>query len=91
MNGSDLRLDGNAAGGLLNEIFPFEMTAADATCAGCGTVRPIGELMLYRHRMGSILRCAGCDTAVLRITHIRGCYRLDLSGISYLRIAEDIH
>jgi hypothetical protein len=34
MNGSDLRLDGNAAGGLLNEIFPFEMTAADATCAG---------------------------------------------------------
>jgi hypothetical protein len=41
--------------------------------------------------MGSILRCAGCDTAVLRITHIRGCYRLDLSGISYLRIADDIH
>ena len=36
MADSDLRLDGNAAGGLLNEIFPFEMTTAQATCAGCG-------------------------------------------------------
>lgn len=91
MRDNDLRLDGNAAGGLLNEIFPFEMTAAEATCAGCGTMRPIGELMLYRHGMGAILRCADCDTALLRITNIRGCYRLDLSGMTYLRIAADIH
>lgn len=91
MRDNDLRLDGNAAGGLLNEIFPFEMTAAEATCGGCGTVRPIGELMLYQHGMGAILRCAVCDTALLRITHIRGSYHLDLSGMTYLRIASDIH
>lgn len=91
MTDSDLRLDGNAAGGLLNEIFPFEMTAAEATCGGCGSMKPIGQLLLYGHGMGTILRCAGCDTALLRITHIDGCYRLDLSGISYLRITEDIH
>ena len=63
MRDNDLRLDGNAAGGLLNEIFPFEMTAAEATCAGCGTMSLIGELMLYRHGMGAVLRCAdssGC-------------------------------
>jgi hypothetical protein len=29
------RLDGNAAGGLLGEIFPFEMTTAQVTCANC--------------------------------------------------------
>jgi hypothetical protein len=28
---------------------------------------------------------------VMRITHIRGCYRLDLSGITCLRIASEIH
>ena len=56
MNDNNLRLDGNAAGGLLNEIFPFEMTTAEATCGGCGTMRPIGELMLYSHGMGAVLR-----------------------------------
>lgn len=91
MKDIDLRLDGNAAGGLLSEIFPFEMTTAEAICGGCGAMKPIGALLLYRHGMGSILRCAGCDTAVLRITHIRGCYRLDLSGITSLRITEEIH
>ena len=91
MQDNNLRLDGNAAGGLLNEIFPFEMTAAEATCGGCGTIRPIGELMLYGHGLGAILRCPGCDTALIRITHIRGYYRLDLSGMSCLRIAAEIH
>ena len=91
MRDNELRLDGNAAGGLLNEIFPFEMTAAEATCAGCGTMSRIGELMLYQHGMGAILRCADCDTALMRITHIRGVYSLDLSGMTYLRIASGIH
>jgi hypothetical protein len=89
MQDNNLRLDGNAAGGLLNEIFPFEMTAAEATCGGCGTARLIGELMLYRHGMGTILRCTACDQVLIRITHIRGCYRLDLSGMSCLRIDVD--
>ena len=87
----DLRLDGNAAGGLLKEIFRLEMTAAEATCGGCGAKKPIGELMLYRHGLGSIFRCASCDTALLRIAHIGGNYRLDLSGMSCLQIAADIH
>ena len=58
MKDNDLRLDGNAADGSLNEIFRFEMTASEATCGGCGTKKPIGELVLYGHAMGAILRCA---------------------------------
>jgi len=91
MPDNDLRLDGNAAGGLLNEIFPFEMTAAETTCANCGMVKLVGELMLYWHGMGTVLRCAGCDTALMRITHIRGRYRLDLSGMSCLLIDANVH
>ena len=89
MKKNDLRLDGNAAGGLLNEIFPFDMTTAEATCGGCSTMKRFGEVMFYQHGMGAILRCADCDTALIRITHVRGWYRLDLSGMSYLRIAAD--
>jgi hypothetical protein len=91
MKDYELRLDGNAAGGLLNEMFPFEMTTAEATCGGCGTTKRFGEVMLYRHGMGAILRCASCDTALIRITHVRGCYRLDLTGMRYLRIVADTH
>jgi Family of unknown function (DUF6510) len=91
MKDNDLRLDGNAAGGMLNEVFPFEMTAAATTCSGCGAIKPVGELMLYGHGMGAILRCTGCDTVLMRITHIRGCYRLDLSGMTCLRIGSEIH
>ena len=88
MNDRFSRLDGNAAGGLLNEIFPFEMTTAEVVCSGCGAAKQIGELMFYDHRMGSVLRCPGCDTSVLRITHIRESYWLDLSGITRLRLFE---
>ena len=84
MNDNDLRLDGNAAGGLLNEVFPFEMTVAATTCSGCGATKSVGELMLYGHGMGAILRCADCDVALIRITRIRGSYWLDLSGMSCL-------
>ncbi len=91
MNDNDLRLDGNAVGGLLGEIFQFEMTTAQTTCAGCGAIKTVAELMLYRHGMGAILRCAFCDQALMRITCIRGCYRLDLSGMSGLQVDADVH
>ena len=44
---SPLPLDGNAAGGLLCELFAFDMTAASITCDGCGSVSQVGELALY--------------------------------------------
>ena len=36
MEQADMKLDGNAIGGLLREIFTMEMTTAETTCAGCG-------------------------------------------------------
>ena len=54
-------LDGNAAGGLLREVFAFEATVAPTTCAGCGRTRPMAELMLYAVELGAILRCPSCD------------------------------
>jgi len=86
MDDADLRLDGNAAAGLLAEVFRFEMTTAYATCAGCGALAPVGALMVYGHEMGTILRCPGCDTAIIRVARTRGRYWLDLRGASVLRV-----
>ncbi len=82
---ADRRLDGNAAGGLLAEVFRAETTTTVVTCTGCGESAPVAELMRYGHEMGAILRCAGCDTAVIRIARTRDRHWLDLRGARTLR------
>lgn len=84
-----LHLDGNAAGGVLGAIFPFEMTMAVVTCAGCGASNVIGAVMVYMHGMGTILRCPLCDTPLIRVAHLRGRYYLDMRGVRVLQIAGD--
>jgi hypothetical protein len=73
-------LDGNAAGGLLAELFARDMTAAEMTCAGCGALAPLGAVPAYGGSMGAILRCAHCDTVLLRLTQTPAGLWLDLSG-----------
>jgi uncharacterized protein DUF6510 len=85
----DQHLDGNAAGGALGAIFAFEMTMALATCDSCGTTNPLGADMAYMYGMGTILRCATCDTALIRIAHVQDRYYLDLRGVRVLRIAAE--
>ena len=63
----DTRLDGNAAAGLLSEMFACDITTARATCVDCGSTDSIGAMHLYVHGMGAVLRCAGCECVVLRV------------------------
>ena len=86
MQTEEMRLDGNAAGGILRDVFTHEMTAALATCAGCGTRGPVGELLEYGQSMGTILRCPGCDAPVLRIVRRPGLLLVDPSGVLLLTI-----
>ena len=82
-------LDGNAAAGILQEIFPFEMTLTQVTCTGCGTTNVMGATAAYMHGMGTIVRCPSCDMALIRIVHVRGRYLLDMRGIRVLQIKEE--
>jgi hypothetical protein len=82
------RLDGNAAAGVLGEIFPFEMTIAETACVRCGSISRVGALMVYMHDMGTVLRCVGCDNALIRVARGPGRYWLDLRGVKYLQIQE---
>jgi hypothetical protein len=86
---ADLRLDGNAAAGLLDQLFTFEITAAVATCNGCGHETAVGALDVYDQQMGAVLRCPGCDGLMLSATRIRGVWRVDLSGLRMLRVEAE--
>jgi len=75
-----VRLDGNAAAGILSEVFVPDITTAGATCANCGTIRALGALLVYVHGMGTVLRCPGCDAVVLRVARTRTRLWLDPTG-----------
>jgi hypothetical protein len=80
------RLDGNAAAGLLSEIFCAEPSNAVIICAGCGATAAIGALPVYGLELGAIVRCPHCDTAVLRVGAAGAMLWLDLRGAVSLHV-----
>jgi hypothetical protein len=81
-----LRLDGNAAAGILSEIFAIDLTAAEAMCANCGATRAVGALLVYAHGMGTVVRCPSCDAVVLRVGRTPTQIWLDATGARHLVI-----
>ncbi|HEX6509079.1 MAG TPA: DUF6510 family protein [Chloroflexota bacterium] len=81
------RVDGNAAAGLLEEIFPFEMTMAQIHCAGCAAVEPVGAEMVYMDAPGMVMRCVHCESVLLTIVHGEGRYWLEMRGVTWLQMA----
>ncbi len=83
---SDHRVDGNAAAGILAEVFASDVTAGHVICGHCASRTRVAETRTYLTCPGSILRCPGCDGILARITKIRDTVWLDLSGSSSWQI-----
>jgi Family of unknown function (DUF6510) len=81
--------DGNAVAGILQEIFPFDMTLVQATCTGCGTTNAIGALAVYMHGMGMVIRCPFCERVLIRVAQSWGRYFLDMRGVRVLQISVE--
>jgi Family of unknown function (DUF6510) len=75
-----LRLDGNAAAGILREVFAADVTTAVGTCAGCGATDAVGSVHVYV-TAGVVLRCPSCDTVLMRIVDGGARLWIDLSGL----------
>ena len=75
-----LPLDGNAAAGLLGELFTVDVTVAEVTCDWCGVVAEVGETDVYGGVMGAIFRCPHCDGVVMRLVRTPVGIWLDMRG-----------
>ena len=75
-----LPLDGNAAAGLLGELFTVDVTVAEITCDSCGVLAEVGETRLYGGVMGAIFRCPHCDSIVMRLVRTPVGIWLDMRG-----------
>ncbi len=89
MHDSDLRLDGNAAAGLLGEVFTAEATSALVTCAGCGATGAVGEAHVYDKGPGTVLRCPACTAVLMRFARIRDRMLADFRGVATLSYRAD--
>jgi DNA-directed RNA polymerase subunit RPC12/RpoP len=83
--GLDFVLDGNAAAGLLQEIFALDITAAQIQCEACGSTMAVGSLRLYAASMGAVLRCTHCDRIVMRTVHTPHGRWLEMAGAGCVR------
>jgi hypothetical protein len=81
-------LDGNAAGGVLGQIFAFEMTMAQITCAGCGREGVMAQTDVFATAMGTIIRCPGCGDPMIRIAHGPQRYWIDFSGTRLMQLKD---
>jgi uncharacterized protein DUF6510 len=84
------RVDGNAAAGILSELFVPDLTVARAKCAGCGTTRTIAALLVYAHGMGTVVRCPGCDHVVLRVVRTPTHVWLDATGATSIVVTRRV-
>jgi hypothetical protein len=90
MDETQLRLDGNAAAGLLQELFVHETTTMRGECASCGKVAELGaqHLYMYPHSPGAVLRCGGCSTVLMVVVRADGRYRFGVQGFVWLETGE---
>ncbi len=86
MDPLDMRLDGNAAAGLLMDIFGREMTADITVCATCRAEHPLGRLLVYAHGMGTVIRCPSCGNVQMKVARIRGTYSMEMRGVRTLKL-----
>jgi Zn finger protein HypA/HybF involved in hydrogenase expression len=82
---SDLMLDGNAAAGVLQEIFAVEITSAVGTCDSCGAAGEVGRVQLYRGA-GLALRCPSCEAVLMKIVTSGTRAWVDLRGLRTLQL-----
>jgi hypothetical protein len=82
----ELMLDGNAAAGVLQEIFGAEMTAAATECTYCGNEGEVGALLAFTQGPGVILCCPACERVMIRVVQTPVATYLDARGAAYLQI-----
>ena len=78
------------SGGARGEVFAFELTAAEVVCGGRGALAPVGAVLVYAHDMGTIVRCAGRDTALIGVATSRGRVWLDPRGARSIAIGVQL-
>ena len=81
-----MTLDGNAAAGILRQVFAVEMTEAIGTCAGCGKAEAVGAVVVYDRAPCTVLRCPHCESVLAKLVTDGERVWVDLRGVRTLEL-----
>jgi hypothetical protein len=80
------RLDGNAIGGVMLELFGVEMTAANCVCGSCGAHEQMARADVYADAPGLVVRCCHCKAVQMTIVRTPDRTWLNLSGLGSVEL-----
>jgi len=60
-------LDGNAAAGILSEVFAGDVTTLVGVCGGCGSAAALAEAIVELDETAAIVRCRGCTHTLVTV------------------------
>ena len=86
MQTGEMKLDGNAIGGLMAEVFGFEMTTATSVCRSCGAVAQLACVDVYRQAPGIVVRCRTCESVLIKVVRAPARIWIDLGGVRVLEL-----
>jgi hypothetical protein len=60
-------VDGNAAAGMLWDVFGTDVTALVGVCGGCGSAAPFAETAVELDEAAAIVRCRSCTHTLFTV------------------------
>ncbi|WP_106813850.1 DUF6510 family protein [Microbacterium timonense] len=77
-------VDGNAAAGLLWDVFGTDVTTLVGVCGGCGSAAPLAEAVVELDEVAAIVRCRTCTHTLLTVLRQGDGVRLVLGMLGEL-------
>ncbi|GAA1950374.1 DUF6510 family protein [Microbacterium deminutum] len=81
-------VDGNAAAGILSEVFAGDVTTIVGTCGGCGSAAPFAEAIVEIDEFAAIVRCRGCTHTLVTVLRGGSQTRIVVGTLRELVISE---
>ena len=75
------RVDGNAAAGLLAEIFAVDVTTMTGGCGECGAAGPLAETVVEIDEVAAIIRCRTCTHTLMTVMRADEGVRLVIGSL----------
>lgn len=86
---SEIHVDGNALGGLFQELFGQEMTHRRGCCGECGNVSEIASALVYRGP-GDVLRCSACRNVLMVIVPSSRGHRVIFESLRWIALGDPV-